>query len=112
MKWPAVGKRGDWMNEIDFKMMKDNNANFVRPMHIAPRKAQVEAADKFGIIMTCPAANNEGDDTDTNKWQHRLDIMRDVTIYYRNNRTVLFYQGCNHSLTANHTNHMHNIRPT
>jgi len=112
MEWPAVGTPVDWMNELDFKMMKDNNANFVRPMHIAPRKAQVEAADKFGIILACPAANNEGDETDTNKWQERLDIMRDVTIYFRNNPSVLFYEGCNQILTAQHMTDMRNIRMT
>jgi len=112
MEWPCVGTPMDWMNELDFKLMKDNNANFVRPMHIAPRKVQVEAADKFGIVMTCPAANNEGDETDTNKWQERLDIMRDVTIYFRNNPSVLFYEGCNQILTAQHMQDMKNVRLT
>ncbi len=110
MEWPCVGVPVDWMNELDFKMMRDGGANFVRPMHIAPRKAMVEAADKFGIVMVCPAANNEGDDTDPNEWQQRLDDMRDVTIYFRNNPSVLFYEGCNQILTAQHMTDMLNIR--
>ncbi|MEO5915966.1 MAG: malectin domain-containing carbohydrate-binding protein [Luteolibacter sp.] len=110
MEWPGVGTPVDWMNEFDFKLMKENNANFVRPMHIAPRKVQVEAADKFGIVMVCPAANNEGDETDVNKWQERLDIMRDVTIYFRNNPSVLFYEACNQILSAQHMTDMLNVR--
>ena len=110
MEWPCVGVPVDWLNDYDFQQMKNCNANFVRPMHIAPRKAMVEAADKFGIVMVCPAANNEGDETDTNKWQERLDIMRDVTIYFRNNPSVMFYEGCNQILTAQHMTDMKNIR--
>ena len=36
-------------------------AYFIRPMHVAPRMNQVESADKFGIVMTCPAGDGEGD---------------------------------------------------
>jgi beta-galactosidase len=79
MEWPCVGVPVDWMNDLDFKMMKENNANFCRPMHVAPRMEMVKAADKYGVVMVCPAANNEGDDTDPNIWQQRLDIMRDVS---------------------------------
>jgi len=69
----AWALRSIGLTEYDFKMMRDNNANFVRQMHIAPRKIQVDAADKFGIVMTVPAANNEGDSADANQWQQRLE---------------------------------------
>ena len=110
MEWPAVGVPVDWMNDFDFAMMKAGNANFVRPMHIAPRKAQVEAADKYGILMTVPAANNEGDDPVPMYWNMRMDIMRDVMIYYRNNPSVIFYEGCNQILTAQHMTDVLNCR--
>jgi beta-galactosidase len=38
--------------------------------------------------------------------------MRDVTIYYRNNPSVLFYEGCNQILSIEHMNQMKNIRLT
>ncbi|MGH8047446.1 MAG: sugar-binding domain-containing protein [Chthoniobacterales bacterium] len=110
MEWPAVGMPPDWMNEYDFKLMKENNANFVRPMHIGPRKVQVEAADKFGIIMVAPAANNEGDEKDPNRWQERLDIMRDVVIAFRNNPSVVFYEACNQILSADHMKQMVDVK--
>ena len=112
MEWPCVGVAVDWLNDYDFQMMKQANANFIRPMHIAPRRAMVDAADKFGFIIVCPAANNEGDDTDTNIWQERLDDMRDVTIYFRNNPSVMFYEGCNQILTAQHMIDMKTVRLT
>ncbi|MGH8048561.1 MAG: sugar-binding domain-containing protein, partial [Chthoniobacterales bacterium] len=112
MEWPCVGTPTDWLTEYDFKMMRDSHANFVRQMHIAPRKAQVAAADKFGIVMTVPAANNEGDETDVNQWQQRLDMMRDVTIYFRNNPSVVFYEACNQIVTAQHMQDMLNVRLT
>jgi len=52
-------------------------------MHIAPRKVQVEAADKFVSSWFAPAANNEGDEKDPNRWQERLDIMRDVAVLFQ-----------------------------
>ncbi|HWB59545.1 MAG TPA: DUF4982 domain-containing protein [Chthoniobacteraceae bacterium] len=110
MEWPAVGVPNDWLNETDFKMMREDNGNFCRPMHIGPRPIQVEAADKFGIVMVCPAANNEGDEKDPAKWHAICDIMRDLTIYYRNSPSVFFYEGCNQILSAEHMTDMKNIR--
>lgn len=112
MEWPCVGTPVDWMNELDFKMIKECNGNFVRPMHIAPRPIQVAAADKFGVVMVVPAANNEGDSKEPDIWRERVDDMRDVTIYYRNNPSVLFYEGCNQILSTQHMNDMKNVRLT
>ncbi len=112
MEWPCVGTPVDWMNELDFKMIKESNGNFVRPMHIAPHPIQVAAADKFGVVMVVPAANNEGDTKEPDIWQERVDDMRDVTIYYRNNPSVLFYEGCNQILSTQHITDMRNVRLT
>ena len=112
MEWPCIGTPVDWMNEYDFKLIKESNGNFVRPMHIAPKPIQVAAADKFGVVMVVPAANNEGDSKEADIWQERLDIMRDATIYYRNNPSVLFYEGCNQKLSTQHMEEMKKIRLT
>ncbi|HEX4084861.1 MAG TPA: DUF4982 domain-containing protein [Chthoniobacteraceae bacterium] len=112
MEWPCVGTPVDWMNEFDFQLIKVSNGNFVRPMHIAPKPVQVAAADKFGVIMVVPAANNEGDSREPDVWRERVDIMRDATIYYRNNPSVLFYEGCNQKLSAAHMRDMKNVRLT
>jgi beta-galactosidase len=111
MEWPCVGIPPDWMNEYDFKLMKENNGNFCRPMHIGPRKVQVEAADKFGVIMVCPAANNEGDDVGI-EWTERVDIMRDLMIFFRNNPSVAFWEASNSGITYDHMTEMVNLRQT
>ena len=110
MEWPCVGVPVDWMNEMDFKLMREDSGNFCRPMHIGPRPVQVQAADKFGVVMVCPAADNEGDQKEAPKWQAVLDIMRDLTIAYRNNPSVFFYEGCNQLLSPQHMTDMKNVR--
>jgi beta-galactosidase len=111
-EWPTIGMPPDWMDEFDFQLMKVNNGNFVRPMHIGPARTHVDAADKYGIIMTVPAADNEGDDTDTTIWQERLDIMRDLTVYYRNHPSVVFYEASNSGISLAHMTDMVNVRKT
>ena len=81
-------------------------------MHIAPKPIQVSAADRFGVVMVVPAANNEGDAKEADIWRERLDIMRDVTIYYRNSPSVLFYEGCNQILSTQHMTDMKKVRTT
>ena len=110
MEWPAVGTPVDWMNDYDFKMIRDSNGNFMRPMQCAPHLEQVQAADRYGIIMVVPAAYSEDDQPDANKWQEDLDIMRDNTIYFRNDPSVLFYEACNGEPSAKHMTDMLNIR--
>jgi beta-galactosidase len=114
MEWAVTGIPQDWMTEYDYKLMRENNAYFIRPMHVAPRRNQVESADRFGIIMTCPAGNGEGDDPNTAqgnaRWHDRVAVMRDVTIAFRNNPSVLFYEGSNSGLSAAHMSDMVAVR--
>jgi hypothetical protein len=110
MEWPAVGTPVDWMNDYDFSQMKVTNGNFVRPMQCAPCLEQVQAADRYGIIMVVPSAYTEDDQTDAVKWQEDLDIMRDNTIYFRNDPSVEFYEACNGEPSAQHMTDMLNVR--
>lgn len=110
MEWPNVGMPPDWMVDYDFSLIKESNGNFLRPMHSAPRKVIVDAADKYGVVMTIPAASGENDEPDPVMWAQKLAIMRDVTIYYRNNPSVLFYEGCNGDLGVQHMTDMVNVR--
>jgi beta-galactosidase len=107
MEWPCVATPVDWMQELDFKLMREDNGNFCRPMHIAPQTAQVQAADKFGIVMACPAANNEGDGEG---FDTRLEIMRDVTIAFRNDPSVFFFEACNQTMSGGHMQAMKDVR--
>ena len=89
MEWVTVGKAPNWLEEYDFKLMKESNGNFLRPMHTTPHKVDITASDKFGVIMACPAGDAEGDSTGR-QWDMRIEMMRDAMIYFRNNPSVIF----------------------
>ena len=110
MEWADVGMPPDWMVDYDFALIKASHGNFLRPMHGAPRRAQVDAADRYGVVMTVPAVSTENDEPVAANWVQKLADMRDVTIYYRNNPSVLFYEGCNGDLSAPHMTDMLNVR--
>ena len=110
MEWPDVGMPPDWMVDFAFALIKASNGNFLRPMHGAPRRVQVDAADRYGVVMTVPAVATENDEPVEANWVQKLADMRDVTIYYRNNPSVLFYEGCNGDLSAQHMTDMLNVR--
>ena len=98
MDWSGPGIPQDWMTEYDYLMMKQENAFFVRPMHVAPRKHMVESADRLGLLMAVPAGAGEGCGF-MQYWPQHLAVMQNVTIYFRNDPSVAFYEGCNGSLT-------------
>ncbi len=86
------------MTEYDYLMMKQENAFFVRPMHVAPRRHMVDSADRLGLLFAIPAGAGEGCGF-MQYWPQHLAVMQNVTIYFRNNPSATFYEGCNGSLT-------------
>jgi beta-galactosidase len=98
MDWPGTGIPQDWMTEYDYLLMKQANHFFVRPMHVAPRKHMVQSADRLGIVMVLPAGDSEG--CTIPQWPQHLAVMQNVMIYFRNNPSVAFYEGCNSPLSV------------
>jgi beta-galactosidase len=109
MDWAASGIPQDWMNELDYLLMKGMNHNFIRPMHVAPVPHMVTSADRLGIIMVAPAGNGEGC-TDMTRWPQHVALMQAVMIYFRNNPSVAFYEGCNQTLTQEQMVDIVNLR--
>jgi beta-galactosidase len=99
MDWSGPGIPQDWMTEYDYRLMKQANAFFIRPMHVAPRKHMIESADRLGMVMVVPAGDGEGC-PDTPDWVQHTAVMQNVMIYYRNDPSVAFYEGCNSPITA------------
>jgi beta-galactosidase len=87
----AIGQGVNWIEEWDYSLRRDTRSNFERPMHIAPKKADVQASDKFGVIMVVPAGDTENNPPD----QARADLMRDSMIYMRNHPSVMFWEAGN-----------------
>jgi len=111
MEWVTLGVAPNWMAEYDFSLMKQTNGNFLRPMHCGPRKRDVEAADKFGTIYACPAGDGESDATGR-QWDQRVEVMRALTIFYRNNPSIVFFEGGNQKILPEHMQEMLNVRKT
>jgi beta-galactosidase len=105
-EWAGLGQAyPDWMHDLTARLIRDSHANYVRWMHIAPQRVDVDACDRAGIVEICPAGDKEKDVTGR-QWDQRLEVMRDSMIYYRNNPSVLFWEAGNNAISAGHLKQM------
>ena len=110
-EWAVIGSATDWLQDYDMKLLKENNANFIRWMHVAPKPAQVRSSDKYGVAIACPAGDKEGVGLSGRQWSQRAEAMRDVIIYYRNSPSVIFWETGNSAVgSAENANDMARIR--
>jgi beta-galactosidase len=108
--WAGLGQAyPDWMHDYNAAMIRDSHANYIRWMHIAPQRVDVEALDRFGIVQVCPAGDREKDVTGR-QWEQRAEVMRDTIIYYRNQPSILFWEAGNTVITPGHMSEMVELR--
>lgn len=108
--WAGVGGAyPNWMHDYTLSMLKESNGNYIRWMHVAPQKIDVEACDKYGIVQVCPAGDKERLVTGR-QWEQRVEVMRATMIAYRNNPSILFWEAGNTIVTPNQMNQMVAIR--
>ncbi len=108
-EWAVIGTANDWLTDIDMQLLKESNGNHIRWMHVAPKPVEVRSTDKYGILVTCPAGDKEGD-TDGRSWDQRVEAMRDAMIYFRNNPSVLFWEAGNNAVSAKHMQEMTDLK--
>ena len=108
-EWAVIGVANDWLTDIDMELLKESNGNHIRWMHVAPKPVAVRGSDKYGVIVTCPAGDKEGDTTGR-AWDQRVEAMRDAVIYFKNSPSVLFWEAGNQAVTPAHMKTMVNIR--
>lgn len=108
-EWAAIGVANDWLSDIDMQLVKESNANFIRWMHIAPNPVDIRAGDKYGVVSVVPAGDKEGD-ASGRAWDQRVETMRDVIIYFRNNPSVVFWEAGNNAISAAHMKEMTDLR--
>jgi beta-galactosidase len=89
--------------------MRDNHANYVRWMHIAPQRVDADTADRYGIIQICPGGDKERDEVGR-RWEQRLEVMRATMIYFRNSPSILFWEAGNTVVTVEHMQQMVALR--
>src|ERR1035438_4766469 len=57
-EWAGLGQAyPDWMHDYQAQLIRDNHANYVRWMHIAPQRVDADTADRYGIIQICPGGD-------------------------------------------------------
>lgn len=108
-EWAVIGVATDWLQDYDMELLKKNNANFIRWMHVAPKPAEVRSSDRYGVLVACPAGDKEGD-ANGRQWSQRAEAMRDAMIYFRNSPSVLFWETGNSAVSASHSQDMAAIR--
>ncbi|KAL4964572.1 putative cell-associated beta-galactosidase [Aspergillus stella-maris] len=109
-EWPALGSAvPPWLSEVFNELVLSSNGKLIRWMHVTPWKQDVESLDRLGILQALPAGDNEGDVTGR-QWEQRVELMRDVIIYNRNNPSVIFYESGNFDITEDHMTQMKELR--
>lgn len=101
-EWPAIGLSVPaWLSDYSNGQMLASNANFVRWMHTAPWKQDVDSLDRLGLMQAMPTGDSEADVTGR-RWEQRMEAMRDAIIYFRNSPSILMYETGNRGVSAEH----------
>ena len=109
-EWPALGMSvPPWLSDFSNGLMVESGANLVRWMHTAPWKQDVESCDRVGLIQAMPAGDSEKDVTGR-RWEQRVEVMRASTIYFRNNPSIIFYEGGNNQISEEHMTELKAVR--
>ncbi|MEO6568962.1 MAG: sugar-binding domain-containing protein, partial [Opitutaceae bacterium] len=110
-EWAAIGAAyPDWMHDYDLKLMRETNGNYVRWMHIAPKRQLSDACDRVGLVQVCPAGDKEANPTNPIQWQQRVEVMRRTLVYFRNSPSILFWEAGNNGIPAARMKQMVELR--
>lgn len=109
-EWPALGVNvPPWMSDFSNRLAVEDNANIMRWMHVTPSKQDVESCDRVGLMETMPAGDAEKDVTGP-RWEQRVELMREATVYMRNNPSIIFYESGNNQISEEHMSEMKAVR--
>lgn len=101
-EWPGLGAAlPDWLHFYTLQLMRDGGANFIRWGHTAAGPAQIAATDRLGLIVDQPGVDGESDTVGA-AWKLRAQAFRDLVIYFRNNPSILVWEGGNQKVTREH----------
>lgn len=101
-EWAGLGNAfPDWMQHYTLQLMREAGGNLVRWGHTAGAPAQVGSADRLGLITIQPGVDGEGD-LEGHSWAVRAAAFRDTVVYYRNNPSILVWEGGNQAVSLPH----------
>ena len=104
-EWAAIGIAPEWLKDMDARLIRESNANHIRWMHVAASPADIRSMDRHGIVCTQPAGDKEAE-TFGRSWDQRVELMRDVIVYFRNHPSILFWEAGNNSINKIHMREM------
>jgi beta-galactosidase len=111
-EWAVLGDAvPEWLRDHDGELIRASNANLVRWMHVAAQPSNIRMTDRHGLVSVQPAGDKESDATGR-QWEQRVELMRDVMIYFRNSPSILFWESGNNWLTAEHQRQMRELKQT
>ncbi len=109
-EWPGLGTaQPDWLHFYTLQLMKDAGANFIRWGHCAGGVDMIEASDELGLIADQPGVDGEADTVGA-AWKVRADAFRDAIIYFRNDPSILIWEGGNQKLTREHAAELRGLK--
>ena len=108
-EWAAIGTAPDWLKDMDAKLIRESNANFIRWMHVAACPADIRSLDRYGVVCIQPAGDKERENHGR-QWDQRVELMRDTIIYFRNSPSILFWEAGNNSINKPHMREMTLLR--
>jgi hypothetical protein len=109
-EWPALGTDVPaWVSDFSNGLMVESGGNLVRWMHVTPARQDIASADRLGLMQALPAGDAEGDVTGR-RWDQRVEVMRDAIIAFRNNPSILFYEGGNDNISEAHMAELKAVR--
>lgn len=109
-EWPALGTDiPPWISDFSNALMVESGGNLVRWMHIAPARQDVTSADRVGLLQAMPAGDAESDVTGR-RWDQRKEVMADAIVRFRNNPSIVFYEGGNENISDAHMAELKAIR--
>jgi beta-galactosidase len=101
-EWPGLGTaQPDWMHFLTLNLMKQAGGNWVRWGHCAGGPEMIAACDELGLMVEQPGVDGESD-TVRAAWKLRASAFRDMIIYYRNDPSILIWEGGNQKVTREH----------
>ncbi len=107
--WPGLGTaQPDWLHYYTLDLMKQAGGNFIRWGHCAGGPGMIRAGDELGLATDQPGVDGESDTVGA-AWQIRAAAFRDVLVYFRNDPSILIWEGGNQKVTRAHAEEIRHL---
>jgi beta-galactosidase len=101
-EWPGMGAaQPDWLRHYTLDFVTKAGGNYIRWGHCAGGPAQIRASDRLGIMTSQVGVDGE-EDFQGYAWDVRAEAFRDTIIYFRNNPSIVIWEGGNRKVSRDH----------